>query len=535
MDTAFAVFRIEVEDTMKKLILIALVMFFPMTIHAGSGVLSGLGTSGAPYLVEDYADLKAVATTGLDKVYRLNADIDASVSASENNDSGFTPIGISASTPFTGVFHGGGHVIRGLTIKHAQWVGLFGDLSSVAVIDSLGLINVDIRGQDYVGALVGMNDGVVSYSYASGTLGEGSSSFAGGLVGLNTGTVSYSYATSTVKGNNYVGGLVGLNSGLVRNSYATGAVKGYDQVGGFVGTNSGTVLNSYAMGSAAGFYYTGGLAGVNSNLMINTYATGLSQGDNYTGGLVGMNTDSVISSYWNAAICDSGFGSNSGTFGALGLTTTAMKSTVNFSNWSFSNDSAWQLVEGKTYPALRSIDNAPFAFADTSTSRTSWNISDLLKHAYDVETAQTTLVASLLDSTKNGDTLCVTYRVGESRVAIGDTLWGNVAQIVFTASPVSLKASNDVGIGNRLTVRFNASVLQIHYQTSLAGPVTIKLYDFKGNLIGLGHDGFQSMGTHSLAMASQVMAAGIYVVVIDLGGTTIGRTLAVKRSSNGFD
>jgi hypothetical protein len=64
-------------------------------------------------------------------------------------------------------------------------------------------------------------------------------------VGLNDGTVTYSYATGAVTGVNFVGGLVALNNGTVSNSYATGSVTGGSSVGGLVGYTGGSVSNNY--------------------------------------------------------------------------------------------------------------------------------------------------------------------------------------------------------------------------------------------------------------------------------------------------
>ena len=66
-----------------------------------------------------------------------------------------------------------------------------------------------------VGGLVGSNSGAggvnrISGSTAGGAV-TGTGDFVGGLVGRNNGPISDSHATGDVNGGNWVGGLVGTN------------------------------------------------------------------------------------------------------------------------------------------------------------------------------------------------------------------------------------------------------------------------------------------------------------------------------------
>ena len=164
--------------------------------------------------------------------YELTRDLDfnddysylnASLNQSEwTVGEGWQPIGDS-STAFTGQFEGNGFTISNLTIDRNGTfrygffvVGFFGFTSDEAEIANVGLLNVNITGNDRVG----------------------------GLVGFNRGTITNSYATGSVSGNNVstgdvVGGLVGGNGGTITNSYATGSVSGDYRVGGLVGSNEG--------------------------------------------------------------------------------------------------------------------------------------------------------------------------------------------------------------------------------------------------------------------------------------------------------
>ncbi len=103
----------------------------------------------------------------------------------------------------------------------------------------------------------------------------------GGLVGASTGgTVSESYSTAhisvtaPVSIGNYVGGLVGRNNGTVSSSYYAGNVSlgesliGY--VGGLVGNNAGAIENSYSVGLVGG-KLTAGIAGLNTGTIDNCH------------------------------------------------------------------------------------------------------------------------------------------------------------------------------------------------------------------------------------------------------------------------
>jgi len=174
---------------------------------------------------------------------------------SNGNNEGFSPIGgLNEESQFTGSFDGQGHVIKNLYInrKNEYQVSLIGATGPGAEISNLGMVNVDVVGGTDVGGLIGGNyGGTVLNSYATGSVSglDEYSDNVGGLLGGNDseGSVSNSYATASVSGDaDYVGGLVGTNNGLVSNSYATGKVSGDYSVGGLVGDeNGGKVNNSF--------------------------------------------------------------------------------------------------------------------------------------------------------------------------------------------------------------------------------------------------------------------------------------------------
>jgi len=377
--------------------------------------MTGGGTSIDPYLISNYADLKLIKNNRAAH-YRLAGNIDASASATENSGAGFEPIGASA-TPFTGKLHGGGFVIHKLTIKRntLDYVGLFGYMGSGSAVDSLGLVNVNIIGKNYVGGMIGANYGTITNSFVTGLV-SSSGSEAGGLVGINSGTIFSCFASADVNATNKVGGLVGTgNGGAISNSYATSSVNGSQNVGGLIGFQlSGFVSNCYAAGQVTG--------------------------SSLTGGLVGSNSGIITASYWDIEAS----GQTASAAGA-GKTSAEMKTQITFIGWDFS--SFWNVVGNSSYPGLRTTKNAPFAFRESLVSGYKINLSKVLVNDYDIETGTTNLTFKVIShsegSINNGvltfpeslpleTTSTLVYRVGE--VMGTDTLWGNVATSIITLS-----------------------------------------------------------------------------------------------------
>jgi hypothetical protein len=284
-----------------------------------------------------------------------------------NQGEGWQPIGYRywddgrwVKKVFKGTFDGQGYEIRDLFIDRPTEydVGLFGYVDEGGVIENVGMVNVDVTGEERIGGMVGFNDhGTVSNSYSTGSV-TGVHK-VGGLVGYNRfGTVSNSYSTGNVHGTADVGGLVGDNDrSTVSNSYSTGSVTGEDGVGGLMGLlrYGGTVFNAYSTGNVTGNTYVGGLVGRNSNSTVsdsystgnvhgtadvggllgwnmdgtvsNSYSTGSVTGDSYIGGLVGVNQ-------WNSTVSDSyATGSVFGNEWVGGLVGQSNNSTVSNSFW----------------------------------------------------------------------------------------------------------------------------------------------------------------------------------------------------------
>ena len=240
-----------------------------------------------------------------------------------NGGEGWLPIGGS----FSSTFSGNGHTVSNLFINRAadNGIGLFGSLAGGGSISRLGVVNANVTGNSGVGVLAGINNGMITDSYAAGSVGGAIN--VGGLTGLNRGTITSSYSTCVVQGGDSIGGLAGLNGGTITASYATGSVSGNEYVGGLAGESdvSGTITAGYFTGAASGMDFVGGVAGANTGTITAAYFDTRTStltdavGNGAAGGAAGVitrdlqsqtptDTDSIYAT-WDATQWDFGTGS----------------------------------------------------------------------------------------------------------------------------------------------------------------------------------------------------------------------------------
>ena len=240
-----------------------------------------------------------------------SGSVDRGWSRGESGE-GWLPIG-SHFDRFASTFDGNLHTIANLIMyRDADYVGLFGAISSAGSIHQVGLVEVEVHGRSRVGPLAGGNGGTIIDSYAMGSV--SGTHTVGGLVGSNEsdGTIIESYALCHVSGTSVTGGLSGGNWGTIIGSHAAGNVSGASTtfgvtVGGLVGFNSGTIGTSYATGDVSGSRTVGGLVGSNNQggEIILSYATGDvsgSRSDTRVGGLVGENYNTIRASYATGSV-----------------------------------------------------------------------------------------------------------------------------------------------------------------------------------------------------------------------------------------
>jgi len=215
--------------------------------------------------------------TALSGNYELGSDIDASDTINWNNGTGWTAIG-NATTTFTGNFDGLGHNIDSLYINNSlDYQGLFGYISQGSTISNLGLTNAHITAEDWVGSLVGKNEGTLrnTYSANANVTGDGS---VGILAGDNYGSIYSSYSSGDLTARTNVGGIAGYSRGLIQDSYSLANITttgSASDVGGIVGENNvngGQIINSYASSTITGTGTNiGGLVGNNGGSISNSY------------------------------------------------------------------------------------------------------------------------------------------------------------------------------------------------------------------------------------------------------------------------
>ena len=202
----------------------------------------------------------------------------------------WTPIGTSFSNKYTGIFDGGGHTIKGLTVTtYDQFVGLFGSIGNAGTVKNVMMEDVQItsnRSSGFAGGVAGYSDGTIENCSVSGSV--SGTVYVGGVVGAQwEGSITGCSSSATVKGTVYVGGVVGQTNGgaTLTACYATGnVIIEIDPVknisgGGLVGMNGGKGVRAC--------YATG-----------NVTSTGSSTGNVHIFGLLGDNYTTVTACYW---------------------------------------------------------------------------------------------------------------------------------------------------------------------------------------------------------------------------------------------
>lgn len=194
-----------------------------------------------------------------------------------------------------GHLDGNGHILSGVYIHQpaTSMLGFVAALQGGASISNLGLVNVDILGNRYVGGLAGI--GLVStdqdvYTDAS---------------------ISNSFVTGSVTGEAYVGGFVATGT-VIDSSHSSVFVNGSSHLGGMIsdGFVGGTVRSSYFSGEIA---------------------------------------NAITLQAWDS----SGYPLYDAYGDPITLTAALMQQQTTFVGWDF--DNVWRIYDGQTYPLLRAF------------------------------------------------------------------------------------------------------------------------------------------------------------------------------------
>lgn len=329
---------------------------------------SGSGTEEDPYIIasaENLAYLSEQVYDGFSKFYNKYFKQTANIDLMQYN---WQPIGVEINRSnsnvycyFGGSYDGNGYTISNLHTPYGTtgaycYQGLFGltytYTDSSSTIKNITMKNVDIRGNAYVGGIVGLwisSTGTIQLDNCSvdgnvygdvgvgGVVGEASSreigniimsdclsntsvsasgNNVGGLVGntsrMNTGSLrienSVNNGSVISTTSSYVGGVVGsVSSGTTVDACINnGSVSGREFVGGIAGSvawSGATVRNSTNNGAVTGTLGSiGGIAGMGLSYALiegNTnYGDVIATGAYYVGGIVGsLSNDSSASSF----------------------------------------------------------------------------------------------------------------------------------------------------------------------------------------------------------------------------------------------
>lgn len=201
--------------------------------------------------ITDEAGLKAIAND-LSGNYVLAADITLTGQ--------WTPLGTEAS-PFTGIFDGGGHSIKGLTVTASSDLdnsGLFG-YAKGATLKNVSIIGAKVDGDEHIGILLGnakqvtisgvMTSGIVTgRDHVGGIVGDASGSADNGEFT----SISNCMSTAGVFSRTYqAGGIAGIvNAGIIDKCFFYGSATAEDRSAGAGGISalidggSGTFTNN---------------------------------------------------------------------------------------------------------------------------------------------------------------------------------------------------------------------------------------------------------------------------------------------------
>ncbi|MCR9133312.1 MAG: BspA family leucine-rich repeat surface protein, partial [bacterium] len=318
----------------------------------------GTGTAGDPFLISTVAQLDSIRTNkdGSGNIvghYTLTNDIDLNV-APYNTGKGWIPIGRFAFSStlerFSGVFDGANHTINGLYINSSDYdyMGFFGNIEGNASVKNVIFTNVNITSSStYLGTLGSLISSSASNIHVSGIV--NGDSRAGGILGimLANSSISGSSFDGTVSSSGYAAGISGfIENGHITTSYSTGSISG--TIGGGItgeikvdASSSSSISNSYSLASVSGST-VGELIGAMTNIL-----GPLNISSNYYAGTL---SGTVTNTYWNSDGTETS-----------GVSTSAMKDSLTFTNAGFDFRDTWAITTGDSvsYPYLQANPQSP--------------------------------------------------------------------------------------------------------------------------------------------------------------------------------
>ncbi len=333
-------------------------MIGPVPAQANGCIDTAAGSAQDPFIIATPSNLNCLMGNssyywGQGYHFRQTADLDMT---------SYGPWGYgigSVATPFQGTYDGNGFAVSNLTIDDstADNMGMFG-VTSGSTLKAITLVNLQVRGEDQVGGLVGLAfDDTIDQVSVQGVISGRNG--VGGLVGgigamgpsaINQATVDDS---TTVTGSGIrVGGLIGFTETetqplTITDVQVSGAPTAAGEVGGLIGSYIDSTANQ-------------------TLTLTDSYASGLvtsTQSATDKGGLVGcfydainnqcgppMSNITVTDSYWDTQ--STGQSTTAGGLGA-GKTTAQLTSLGTFSGWSIADSAPSNTIWG-ICPSLNS-------------------------------------------------------------------------------------------------------------------------------------------------------------------------------------
>ena len=489
---------------MKNLITLVLIVLMSTELMAYSG---GSGTIEDPYQIAVLADLNELSSTygDWDKHYIQTNNINASATVNQDSGAGFMPIG-REGIYFTGTYDGNGYTIDSLYINRPSmdYVGLF-SYPYRATIENLGVTNVNVTGNNAVGALAGLNatGSLINNCYSTGSV-TGYEK-AGGLAGenYNNSTINNSYSTCTVKATTwyYAGGFVGLNfssNSTIYNCYSTGDVEGQEYVGGFVGSNNfaTSTYSCYSTGNVRATNNAGGFIGLNTNsssMVHDCYSLGdvtliSNQSNPNIGGFCGWNNETIGNCYSVGSVFYEG-STNPTNRGFLGHKGTGSVYNNNF----FDNESSNQTsdeYEGATAKSTAEMKNeATFTDLNTVGLTTAWDFA-----------------GNPFDDQGNDDYWALD-RSGAMNNGYPYLSWQNGSVSALTNKEPIIQNFN---LEQNYPNPFNPTTV-IRFQLPAASHVKLKIFNLQGQEIKTIVNQRQEAGSYRVTLNAAGLASGIYI------------------------
>lgn len=267
----------------------------------------GLGTETNPYKIETVEQLLNI-NYFLSENFILCNDLDLKgvswipigqeMRHLEKLFSNITDLDLSKvrTSPFIGIFDGNNHVIKNLSLNDQliELSGLFGFISSKAILKNLKVINSKISSISFTGGICAKNYGLIKNCYFEGDI-IGKENGIGGISSQNFGKIHNCKIDINITAKDFIGGISGVNYGEIKNCESKNTIIGTNNLGGISGINKGSISHCKSFSDIEGISIIGGIVGQNEKTLEENESISKIIGKHRIGGNVGQNlSESLI-------------------------------------------------------------------------------------------------------------------------------------------------------------------------------------------------------------------------------------------------